>query len=121
MKNIFLFIAETCLLAIMLYFAIINQMTESLGSFTFLLQENSITVSIPFLIIFFYFIGLFSGLVYSVIMTGVYKGQLAQYSKKTEKLLVQKESDSDDIETLKRKVQTLETALDKVLKNNKEQ
>lgn len=117
MKNIILLSLETCLFVIMVYCAVVNYQSKTIANFAVSLNGEQVVISVFLVIVLFYIVGLLSGLVYSKVLTGTYKNQLAQYAKRNEKLALKSETDSDDKEVLKRKIASLEIALDNALNN----
>ncbi len=115
--NLFFLAFESILFAILLFFAAVNQEYGTVSQFVFNLKGNVVQISTMYLILAFYVFGIFTGLVYSVIVASRYKAQLEFYARKNEKLSQQNEIDSDDREALQRKIASLEIALDNALKN----
>ena len=96
---------------------ITNFNAQTTSQLSISLDTNYIVLSTFFLILLFYFIGVFSGFVYSVVLGERYRDQIEFYARKTEKLSQQNEIDSDDKEALQRKIASLEIALENALKN----
>ena len=118
MKGTIIFcIFESILFFILLYFMASNLTNGTNCQFALGLNGQIIEVSTLLVIFGIYIFGTVSGLVYSMIVCSRYKEQLEFYTRKTEKLSVQNEIDTDDKEALQRKIASLEIALDNALKN----
>ena len=117
MKKIILISIETILFLGVLFLLITNFNAQTTSQLSISLDTNYIVLSTFFLILLFYFIGAFSGFVYSVVLGERYRDQIEFYARKTEKLSQQNEIDSDDKEALQRKIASLEIALENALKN----
>ena len=118
MKNrIILSIIESILFIVLIYCLIVNYNAHTTVQFSVSFDESHIILNTMFIILLFYFIGLFSGIIYSFVLGSRYKDQIEFYARKTEKLSQQNEIDSDDKEALERKIASLEIALNNALKN----
>lgn len=118
MRNKILFVLETGLFALLVYIALLNYNAQTISNFKVFTNENALELNTFFVIIACYFIGLCTGLIYSKMISGEYKKQLSMYAKKTEKLSLKNESDTDSKVALERKIASLEIALENALKKN---
>ena len=119
MKNkVILTIFETILFCGLLYFLIVNYMSKTTAGFAVTTDNTGFIVISTFVVVLIsYFVGVFSGFVYSFVLGQRYKDQIEFYARKNERLAVQNEIDTDDKEALQRKIATLEIALNNALKN----
>ncbi len=118
MKNkMVLVILETILFTIVLYVLATNIQAKTTSLFAVSFDGQTVVLSTFLILLIAYFIGIFSGFVYSVVLGIRYKDQIEFYARKNEKLAVQNEIDTDDKEALQRKIATLEIALNNALKN----
>ncbi len=117
MKNILMVILEVGLLAVLCALLLQTNMIKETLSITIPKTTITYTLSVSMVVIIGYFIGLFAGLLHSVVSSARYKNLLKQYEKRTEKLSLQNEINTDDTEVLKRKIASLEIALENALKN----
>ena len=118
MKSKFIFIAiETVLFILLVYLLYVNYDVKTTSEFAVALKDGTVKLSTFFIILGIYFFGVFSGFVYSMVLGSRYKDQIEFYARKTEKLSVQNEIDTDEREALQRKIASLEIALDNALKN----
>lgn len=116
-KNIFLASIESVLFVVVLFLAFVNYKANTTAQLSISTDGTIVILSTFFLIIGVYFIGVFSGFIYSVVLGSRYKDQIEFYARKNEKLSQQNEIDTDDKEALQRKIATLEIALNNALKN----
>lgn len=116
-KNIFLASIESVLFVIILFLAFVNYKVNTTTQLSISPDGTIVILSTFFLIIAMYLFGVFSGVVYSLVLGSRYKDQIEFYARKNEKLSQQNEIDSDDKEALQRKIATLEIALENALKN----
>lgn len=119
MKNkILLMTVESVLFLGLLYFLATNSMAKTTSGFSVSFDASGyVVLSTITVILLFYFIGVFSGFVYSFVLGQRYKDQIEFYARKNEKLAVQNEIDADDREALQRKIASLEIALNNALNN----
>lgn len=118
MKNkIFFGFINLILLFAFLYIAGVNFFAKTTSIFTLTLDKDSYSVISTFVLISVSFgIGAFAGILYSFGLWQRLREQLEFYARKNEKLSQQNEIDTDDKETLQRKIATLEIALENALK-----
>ncbi|MBE7704315.1 MAG: hypothetical protein E7Z90_00725 [Cyanobacteria bacterium SIG29] len=119
MKNKFILMTvESVFFCILLYFLIANYASKTTAGFTVTFDSTGYMVVSTFAVILVsYLVGSFSGFVYSLVLGQRYKDQIEFYARKTEKLSVQNEIDTDNKEALQRKIASLEIALENALKN----
>lgn len=118
MKNkIILSAVETIFFTVLLYLLFVNYKAGTTAQLSIALDGNYTILSTFFVILAIWFLGMFSGFVYSVVLGHRYRDQIEFYARKTEKLAQQNEIDTDDKEALQRKIASLEIALDNALKN----
>ncbi len=120
MKSKYVFITvESILFILFLYLIIINYNIKTTSQFAISMNNGVVELSTFFVVIGIYVFGILSGFVYSMVLGSRYKDQIEFYARKTEKLSVQNEIDTDEREALQRKIASLEIALDNALKNKK--
>ncbi len=118
MKNkMVLVIFETILFTLVLFALATNIQAKTTSLFAISFDGETVVLSTFFVLLIAYFVGIFSGFVYSVVLGQRYKDQIEFYARKNEKLSVQNEIDTDDKEALQRKIATLEIALENALKS----
>ncbi len=117
MKNLAMFILEMILLAILAYIIIKTNTVKEVVSIPIPFLDTVYSLKFSIIVVVAYFIGLIAGLLHSVVSTNKYKNQLKQYEKRNEKLALKSETDTDDIEALKRKINSLEIALQNSINN----
>ncbi|MCD7879932.1 MAG: hypothetical protein LUG16_08375, partial [Candidatus Gastranaerophilales bacterium] len=100
-----------------MYVLIANYINQTSVQLAVSIDGKTVVLSTFFVVFFSYIIGIFSGVIYSGIRNIKFAKQIDMYAKRTEKLSLQSEADSDDKEVLKRKIAALEIALDNALKN----
>ncbi len=116
-KNLIMLSVEIVLIAILAYIIIQTNTISETVNIPLPYLKTTYTYNVSIVVIIAYFIGLFAGLLHSVVSTSKYKNKIKQYEKRHEKLSLQNETDTDDIETLKRKINSLEIALQNALNN----
>ena len=121
MKRFFLMTIEFILFCGLIYLCWVNYQAKTITGISLGLDGYTNLVYGTFLVLIVaWFVGLLSGTVSSLKTIDKYKEMIRSYSKKTNEMSMQSESDYDEKEAMKRKITALEIALQKALKDNEE-
>ena len=121
MKRFFLMTIEFILFCGLIYLSWVNYQAKTITGISLGLDGYTNLVYGTFLVLIVtWFVGLLSGTVSSLKTIDKYKEMIRSYSKKTNEMSMQSESDYDEKESMKRKITALEIALQKALKDNEE-
>ena len=114
--RIFLAIIQFILLAGLIYLLIVNYQAQTIsGVSTGIEGYTNLVFNTIVVIAGCFAAGWLSGLICGLFPSLKYRQQINAYAKRSEKLLQQNEINSDDKEALKRKIASLEIALEKAL------
>lgn len=116
MKRFFLMLIEFVLFCGLIYLCWVNYNANTTMEINLGLKNYaSINTKTYIVILATWFVGLLSGTVSSSKTIEKYKDMIRSYSKRTDELSMQNESDYDEKEAMKRKITALEIALEKAL------
>ena len=114
--KIFLGMIETVIIAGLIYLLIVNYQAQTISGVSIGIEGyTNLVFSTLFVITGCFIAGWLAGVTFGIFPALKYKQQINAYAKRSEKLSQQKEIDADDKEALKRKIASLEIALEKAL------
>ena len=120
MKRFFLMLIEFILFCGLIYLCWVNYNAKTITGISLGIEGYTNLVFGTYTVLLAtWFIGLLSGTVSSSKTIEKYKDMIRSYSKRTDEMSLQSESDYDEKEAMKRKITALEIALEKAL-NDKE-
>ena len=121
MKRFFLMTIEFILFCGLIYLCWVNYQAKTITGISLGLEGyTNLVYGTYIVLIVTWFVGLLSGTVSSLKTIEKYKDIIRSYSKKTNEMSMQYESDYDEKEAMKRKITALEIALEKALNDNQQ-